>query len=343
MWELICDHAYDWHAMPIDRSPWHSDGAGFGVAPLQTGPGVRLLGRQSRIKIERKPPWLFLRAIRVVIRVRLESLPAGEQVLIAADASFGMQLQHAVLYGSCGPDSLNSTSDAVVSPSRTVPLGRWVDLTFVHDGFASMQLYIDNELAASRQITKSVAAVGTAGISIGNWAITSGEYFRGDIGRVQIWRANPRAVFRDFAQRPIDEEAAECWHDFLLRLREILNRHPECERAMLSEIAAALDRIFGTIAAQGDGAVTQMAKFVTEYQRLWKTGQIDGQEMRDLAVALVEWLRQIGADPARDAGLAALFQSDCFRMLVETAPTLDRDPAFLGMLGLLAEVSATPA
>jgi hypothetical protein len=342
VWELICHHTYDWHGMPIDRSPWHSDGAAFGTAPLTHEPGVRFLGPQSRISIERKAPWLVLRGIKIEIGVRLQSYPAGQQVLIAADGTFGMTMQHAVLYGFCGTDSVNTTSDTGGSPFVPVPLGGWVHLTFVHDGFSRMQLYIENKLVAKRQPTDSVPGVGVGGISIGNWLEMSSDYFRGDISSVKVWRIDPRTMWHDFAQRPIDEKAANCWYDFLLRIEEILRQHPECERELRSGVAAALDRVIRAVAAGGQAAWTQAAKFNEEYNRLWRAGTIDGAEMRDLAAAWIAWLRGLGIDPARDADLRALIESDCFRLMFETAPRLDCDPRFTEMLGMFARAYGAP-
>jgi hypothetical protein len=64
--------------------------------------------------------------------------------------------------------------------------------------------------------------------------------------------------------------------------------------------------------------------------------------MRELAAAWVAWLRELGIDPARDADFSALLESDCFKLMVETAAGLDCDRRFAGMLSLFAQAHGRP-
>jgi hypothetical protein len=331
VWELICHHTYDWHGLPIDRSPWHSDGAAFGVDPLPDQ-GVRFLGPQSRISITRKAPWFVLGGIRIEITARLTD---HFGFLIEGADSFAMYLAQGMLIGhGFGRDVINT-----YSAPQPIPLGQWVRLTFEHDGFSRMRLFIDDGLAATSGVINGIPGVEPAGVAIGNATDTSTGFLRGDINSVKIWRPDPRAMWHDFAQRPIDEKIADCWHDVLLRFTEILREHPECERMLRAGLAAALERLMRAVAAHGQAAWMQYAKFSEEHFRLWREGNIDGPEMGELAAAWIAWLRSLGIDPANDPELKGLLQSDCFKLMIETIPGLDCDPRFTGMLRLFAQAS----
>jgi hypothetical protein len=95
VWELICHHTYDWNGLPVDRSPWHSDGSAYGTDPLPDQPGVRFVGPQSRIVVPRKPPWLVLGGIRVEVTVRIASYPPGQQHLIQGVAKTSEEVREA--------------------------------------------------------------------------------------------------------------------------------------------------------------------------------------------------------------------------------------------------------
>jgi hypothetical protein len=336
---------YDWHGLPIDKSVWHSDGSAQGVDPLTNDRGVRFLGPQSRIVIPRKPPWSALGAIQVEMSVQIPSYPPSQQYLIAADESFGMYMEHAVLFGYCGKnssmESLNTTANAV-GQFIPIPTGRWVRLAFLHAGLGEMHLFVDGVLAATSSVTRRVPGVGSAGVCIGN-AIDMGSYLHGEINELKIWRLDPEAGWQDFASRPIDQKVSNCWHDFLLRFNEILRAHPECERLLRAGVGAALERVWQSVVAHGAAARMQYEKFCEAHYELWRQGKIDGEEMRELAAEWIAWLRSIGIDPANDLELKSVLQSDCFRLMVETAANLDCDPKFMRMMGLYAAASGAPS
>ncbi|MGF1624969.1 MAG: LamG-like jellyroll fold domain-containing protein [Alphaproteobacteria bacterium] len=365
MWELVCHHSYDWNGLPIDRSVYDSHGERIGVEVLADGatPGSGALRFQGADRVavatggppQPNPGWQPLQAIRIECTLRLTDPNQVRRTLIEGDRSFrlfifqgGVWAVHAgraddpgIFFGVFGwhgfeNDGLSTVSDGV-GPPYQVPLGQWVTLVFEHDGIGWMRLFADGALIAQRFGVKAgIRSPGARGVSIGNSIDGIDDVLGGDIDEIKVWRRDPRAMWNDFVQRPIDEAAADCWHDFLLRMAELLREHPDCARLLLAGVGDALDRTLRRMAAHGPGALRRLDELQQDYRRLWRAGTIDGPEMAALAAALQTLLRGLGLDPTADGAFLALLHSDCFKRMVEAAPRLDCDPAFVGMLRILA-------
>lgn len=363
MWELICHQTYDWHGLPIDRSVYDNHGSALGVDTLPDGiapgSGAVRFASGSGISVPLRSACRSLRAVRVECTVRLTDPTPARRTLIDCAGSFkffifssGLWAVHAVQPSSAGiyfgvfgypgfhNDGLSTVSDAVGGQSYQVPLGQWVNLAFEHDGLAAMRLYADGQMVAQRQhVLAGIRDAGASGVRIGNSAGGVDENLGGDIDEIKLWRRDPRAMGREFAQRPLDESMASCWHDFLEHLDELLRADPECARRLLGGLREAVERASRAIAVQGPGAVRHHLRFCEEYRRLWRQGQIAGPDMASLVDAWVAWMRSLGVAPEADAQLQALINSECFRRLWATSPGLDCDAAFAGMMRLFIEAS----
>jgi hypothetical protein len=372
MWELICHHTYDWHGLPIDRSVYDNHGEAHGVDVLPDGaaPGSGALRFKSGsgISIPLRPPCRPLRAVRVECVIRLTDPGLSLRPLIECPDSFLLVIYesylvavHTVRPGTpdvpfpvAGPgfhrtfgylgfhnDGVSTLTHGVGGQTYQVPLNRWVEVAFEHDGISAMRLYADGRLVAERgNVLAGVRSAGEAGLRIGDSNQYGGyEFIGGDLDEIKLWRHDPRSMWREFAQRPIDERAAACWHDFLLRIEELLRADPDCARLLLSGFNEIVLRMLRTIAAHGPGAVKHHKRYCDEYQRLWRAGTIDGPEMADLMQAWIAWMRSLGVIPEADAELQALLASDCFRRLWETSPGLACDARFAGMMDLFIQAA----
>ena len=64
---------------------------------------------------------------------------------------------------------INSALDAVGSPPYQLPVGQWVTLGFMHDGFGTIELSANGQVIARRTgVFAPIDAPGPAGINIGN-------------------------------------------------------------------------------------------------------------------------------------------------------------------------------
>ena len=70
--------------------------------------------------------------------------------------------------------------------SLSLPIDRWVRLTFEHNGFNLMALFIDDAVAAMQPILHAIPGVGPQGVTIGNDSGTFGGQLRGDIESVKV-------------------------------------------------------------------------------------------------------------------------------------------------------------
>jgi len=352
MWELICDHNYCWGKIAADRSPWRpaSDGRAYGVHVVPDHTGLRFSGPQSRISIASKAPWLSLTGIRIEMTLRLPGYQ-GQPHLIAGDGSFGMYMgPDGSLFGYCRGDpatmylapqsntpmaAVSTSFDAVHSLFRPVPVGRWVRLTFVHDGFNRMHLFIDDTLVATTKTLYLVPGVGPNGISIGNALVTNDAYLTGDIDTVRVWRTDPRAKKRAFFARPLDPALSGCWTEFLRALGDALRRHPDCAQ-WLANALADLERNFRhSLAQKSDAKIEEFWAMCREYQVLWRAGALDTAEMQALATRLRRWLTQEGLLGPNDTELNKVIGHRCMELLLKRLPQMDCDPGAIAVIRAL--------
>lgn len=194
-------------------------------------------------------------------------------------------------------------TDAQFAPDgqrRTLPLHQYVTISAIHDGLASMRIFIDGQLAGARyDVRYAVPPLVPPGVvAIGAWPHDGRYTLHGALDFVRIWRHDPHYTYRQFFCRPMSDEAKHCWH---LLLRQINGNLDDATRADgLMELVRCLDgayrALYRAIASTGDDGLRNLQRFHREYVRLWCAGRIDGYEMRDLQQRFVKWIRGAGGE-----------------------------------------------
>ena len=329
MWELICHHRYCWGTIAADRSVWRSDGQSFGVQPLTDHIGLHFPGPQSRIVVPRTEPWLSLTGIRVEIVTRLADT---EGWLIDGGDAFGLHLNQGLLIGrGFGRDVINTLDSPLAIPTE-----QWIRLTFEHNGFNAMALFINDALAATRPVINAIPGAGPQGVVIGNGIGTTLGYLRGDIESVKVWRIDPRAMQREFLARPLDPAVAECWNEFLRSLRHALRNNPDCARSLADTLAGLTNGFERALAQKDQHDIDEFSKICDEYRKLWRAGLIDSAQMQELAARLRAWLIAKGLFNPDDLALQQLPDDPCFQLILKQLSPLTCDPQLMVLLKAFA-------
>lgn len=337
MWQLICHQTYKYQGIPVDLSGYDNhgqsndvdflpDGAAFGSGALS------FTRADSNVAIPVNSSWRPLTGLYVECVVRIAAYRVPPRVLIAGDGAFLFQISQAGLFATAGGSTLG------LDVGRTVPLNTWTTVAFGHDGLTMMELYIDHQLVGRRtDLTTGVPGVAGGGISIGNTLARDLQHvFDGEIDEVKVWRIDPRAMWHDFMQRPINSEQAACWAKFTTALAQARVKDPDCARELMLGLGSALDRIVRAILAKGPAARAHFDKLHKRYLALWRGGKIHGHAMRQLISELVAWLDGLGIFPEKDAGLIALAQSPCFQSTVDACGGIC-DEDFVALINIVAE------
>jgi hypothetical protein len=329
VWELICHHRYCWGTIAADRSVWRSDGQSFGVQPLTDHIGLHFPGPQSRIVVPRTEPWLSLTGIRVEIVTRLADT---EGWLIDGGDTFGLHLNRGLLIGSgFGRDVINTLDSPLAIPTE-----QWIRLTFEHNGFNAMALFINDALAATRPVINAIPSAGPQGVVIGNGIGTTLGYLRGDIESVKVWRIDPRAMQREFLARPLDPAVAECWNKFLRSLRHALRNNPDCARSLADTLAGLTNGFERALAQKDQHDIDEFSKICDEYRKLWRAGLIDSARMQELAARLRAWLIAKGLFNPDDPALQKFIDDPCFQLILKQLSPLTCDPQLMVLLKAFA-------
>jgi hypothetical protein len=329
MWELICHHFYCWGTIAADRSAWGSNGQSYGVQPLTDHIGLHFPGPQSRIVIPPTQPWFTLTGIRVEIVAKLGDT---EGWLIDGGESFGMHLNRGLLIARGFQRDVINTYDSPLS----VPLDQWVRLTFEHNGFNLMALFVDDALAATRPILHAIPGVGPQGVTIGNGGGLPGGNVRGDIESVKVWRIDPRAEEREFRARPLDPATAKCWDEFIRALREALRAHPECARWLFDTIEDQKSGVMQALAKEDQRDIDEFIKMTEQYRELWRAGLLDSPQMLELAVRFHAWLTAKGLIDRNDPRFRQIADDRCMQLFLKLLPSLECDPQVMALLKAFA-------
>jgi hypothetical protein len=344
VWEMICHHTYKCHGVPVDLSFYDShgttdaqflpDGATPGSGALRFSPG-------NRVRVATNAGWSRLGGVRAEFIAR--TTHSHElQGLIEADGAFAVYLQNGFLFasfnanpsvnGGVGWDTLGTYHDGLEFPGYRIPVGQWLRLIFEHDGFMQMRLLVDDEpVTRRRTVLSSIRGVGPKGICIGS-GFGPNQTFGGDIDEIRVWRLDPKRMQRQFLERPFDETTANCWAGHLQSLLAALKAQGQCAEAVTRDIKAAFDRFMRAIDALGP-ETRQRNEFIRQrYAELWRKGDLDGTEMRNLISAWCAWLRLVGIAPEGDDAFLALERSDCWATIRQDLRGLDCDPQVRALL-----------
>jgi hypothetical protein len=194
-------------------------------------------------------------------------------------------------------------TDTQFSPNgqrHTVPLKQYVTITAIHDGLASMRVFINGALAGARyDIDYPVLPLVPPGIvAIGAWPHDARYTLRGSLDFVQIWRYDPHFPYRQFFCRPMSDRAKGCWHRIL---RHINDNFAEERRAdVLSELVLCVDKqyraLYRAAAQTGETGLQTLQAFFRQYMQLWCRGDIDGDDMDDHQRRFLMWVRSLPDD-----------------------------------------------
>ena len=357
MWELICHHTYKWQGRPVDISRYNNSAEATGGIFLADGAvagsgALRFVAPNGRVRIFSGPAWSPLGAIKVELTVRLTDPSTGFQTIIEADNSFSVFVVNQMLfayfvgkpiYPGLNTHGLNTFQDAIGSPGYRVPFGKWIVVTFWHDGFGLMQLLVDGvPVTVARAVSDGVPAVGARGVSVGN-NLDGGAPFGGDIDEVKVSRVDPSANLRRFLARPADQSTIECWERFSAALDAALAKYPDCGLKLDVDFTAILDRLTRAILGKGPETRQRFLAVQREFDRLWRAGEIDGAKMQALFADWTAWLRLVGISVESDPGLQAFQNSDCMKLLLGEIDKLDCDPKYMALLSLIAKALGQPA
>src|SRR5262249_39850764 len=139
--------------------------------------------------------------------------------LIDADESFRMSFSGGVLVGEIPGQQISSNG--------SVDIGRWMRLSFNHNGFNSIGYGYDDLPPPGPGTAgggvgiipySQVPPVGPRGILIGNRIGNPAQRFTGDIASVRIMRIDPDSMSGGFLGRPVDSGVADCWGEFWRKL-----------------------------------------------------------------------------------------------------------------------------
>jgi hypothetical protein len=334
VWELICDHKYQWGTIAADGSPWRTDGIASALDPLPGAGGLRFSKPQSQIVIPRRPgdPWNALGGIIVEMVARFAQ-PSG--TLIDAHQSFRISLSGGVLIGEIPGQQISG---------GTIEVGRWVRLSFNHNGFNGMS-YGFGVLETTGPgfggggvgifPYSQVPPVGPQGILIGRKIGSPAQRFNGDIASVRIMRIDPRSMTDGFLGRPIDPAVADCWAQFLRKLRDALRSDPECADWLLNALTAFQLNFQQALAQKSEEKIKEFRQMCREYRALWSAGRVGSSQMRDLIARMRDWLKAEGLLDLHDPDLLSFAQSPCMEKIRRQLPSLDCDPEIKALIAAI--------
>jgi hypothetical protein len=256
----------------------------------------------SRVAVVDRPAFAHLHALKIETVVRVRSL-GQRRNLVEGHLSFAFYIHgNGVMQGTYlgrtspgGPLTWQGVETHMDTPdgiTRLIPINRWVKLTYLHDGFASLRLFVDDELAAAKyNFSSPIRPVGWRGVHIGNWPDADAYNFDGEIDDVRIWRWEPNAAYYQFfCRRP-----GKCWKEIYGRIGEWAAGPEGRERLrqLLLCIGMAQTEIIRSVRSQGEDAIKRNDDFARRYRDLWCRNAIDGDEMKALLSEWLAWLQEL--------------------------------------------------
>jgi hypothetical protein len=338
MWELICDHRYCWGNIVADRSGYRSDGIAAGVQSLPDNAGLRFGSPASNIRVPRTEVWGTLDAIRVEVVVNLDELLG---TLVDGGASFGLGLAGYLIGHGHGRDMLNDIYGPV-----PIPLKRWIRLTFEHNGFNAMALFVEGTALARRSNDDGstpliplspIPPLRPEGLVIGGGLNNPQAYLRGALQSVKIWRLDPRKIHRGFLPRPINPDITDCWLKFIKGVSALL-QDPDCHGYLTTSIAQFDSDILKALSLRPQAEINEFIALCETYLQLWRDGNIDSPEMKAFAASMRSWLVAHGLMNLNDPRYQQFIDSYCVQRLKQEVAPLDCDPAVKALIAALAGI-----
>ena len=304
MFQLILHHVYAPAPVAIDISGGDNHGTvkhvGYSRNGIAANSGALDFNlSSSRVSILNRPVFEHLHALKIEATVKLRTYSKRHNI-VEGDNSFAFFIHpDGTLWGTAlgrivagGPLGWFGAQTLPLDGSRIVPLNKWVKLTYLHDGFASIRLYIDDKIVASNYNLQSpVRPVGARGLHIGNWPAGDAYPFDGEIDEVKIWRWEPDAAYYNFFCR----KSTTCWQDVFDGLGNWAKdgRNLDRYRGLLLCVGTAQTELIRAVRSKGEAAIAQNEKFSQTYKKLWCSGNIAGKEMKQLMEEWLKWLEEL--------------------------------------------------
>lgn len=311
MFKLILHHTYKLAGEAIDISDNENHGfrtaAPFLPDGRSSGSGaIQFSGGPSRIRVTTKPVWQNLRALKIETWVKLEAL-GQRRNLVEGHLSFAFFIEpDGILWGTfLGPATpggsptwhgANSKTHAPDGTPRTVPRNKWVKLTYLHDGIASLRLYIDDVLvAANYNLISGVPSLGADGVHIGHWPGDDRYTLAGEIDEVKIWKYDPEAAYKQFFCRPLDKEQMRCWREVFKDMADLL-RDKEKSQMFIGVMRCLWDVVEDFVRAihsKGEAAINANREFSRRYREIWCKGDLKSEEVRAFLREWRAWIDEL--------------------------------------------------
>jgi hypothetical protein len=339
MLELILDQRYRVNGVPVDLGPYRNHGT-----PIDTGsePGaiagmaITFPNSGSRVSMKsvtqaNKSQWAPLIALRIELVAKIDPHAALQLTLVEGEGAFwfgvGQTALEAVVQGPPGADTYVRSADAFAPDGmmHPVPANQWVTLGLNHDGYARVQLLIDGNVVGETTVQAGVPLVTGGGVSVGN-GVAGGRPLKGAIDTVRIWRADPRAIEREFFDRPYTEATARCCETMLRAVVDWARTHPG-DAATLSDLLSTRSRsAVRALLLLPAHEQLKLRKILDDFLRLWRAGRIDGHEMWSVLQRWIAAMRHNGLNAAvePDADLEALRRRLGFSVSLDCDPALAR-------------------
>jgi hypothetical protein len=350
IWELICHHTYTGiPGVVVDLSPADAsngtirglDGSDFLSDGAKPGSGAVMFYKEGSVFVPTDAAaWQLVNGVKCEVVLRYRGPSVGDdiadwQVLDSDSFKFHIRSGSPAAWFSTAPTQqteVDALFDQVGPQPYNAPTGQWITLGFVHDGFATIELYADGQLIAQRSGTYTpVNPPGAAGLNIGNDR-TLIRALDGEIDDVKIWRLNPHRFDQNFLARPLDNNTANCWKRFFQELEAALKQNPQCGAYLSSSLIGIIQNLYRQALAKGPETTAYLLNAANRYDQLWRKGDVGGADMAKLFTGLIAWLNLVGLSPESNSELAALVSSDCMKLLLAGINSPDCDPQAKSML-----------
>jgi len=155
--------------------------------PAPHAPAMGFDGLRSRISVLPSPALAQLEGVRVTARIWIDALER-RHTLVEAYLAFALFVD---ADGSIGATVYSGTDwGGARSGPGVVPLQRWVDIRYSHDGIDTTEIEVDGTVHA-QEFSSFGPVRGVQwpyGVSIGAWPDADKRLFHGRMDAVRLWR-----------------------------------------------------------------------------------------------------------------------------------------------------------
>ena len=312
MLKLILHHTYEVMGEGVDLSGNGNHGFRTSVPYLPNGRAAQsgaltFSGGPSRVRVTNKAVWGDLAALKIEMWVNLTAL-GQRRNLMEGDSNFAFFIHpDGVLWGTYfgkgnGLNALSwvgANSDTTFSPDgvkRTVPLNTWTKLTYLHDGIATIRLFMNDQLVAINSTLRTgIRPTGPLGVHIGHWPGDDRYTFSGLIDDVKVWKYDPDIPQREFFCRPMEADQIDCWGRLYNEIARMMDSREQGEqmKAFIRCLWEAQNDFIRAIRSKGHEVILQLDKLSQEYLQLWCAGDLGNPAMINFISEWMQWVETV--------------------------------------------------